>query len=356
MSPIPADRRGPGSRLPPTPAAHSGTRAAPARWGATSPRPNMATQGTAEAGREAANREPQTPAAALGRPRRGGAEQHRPLPRGQPPLLRLPEASPSPRGSDGPVPPPLSLRASLPPPSRRRRRLRSRARLAAARGAAGRDHGGRRGPHRHLRRCGRGIQPGTRGRRGRRGPSPPFPSLARLRRRAACRALSAAAAPLTPPLFGRLRRRAFPPPHAARGTGRASGPSPPAGPLGERRPAAACEGRRAGSERGRGAPGRAAALPPSLLSSSSARAAAVPDPAPAAARGRPQRTGPCRMRSGEQLLPGGRGEIQPLFANGGKKPPSRSGFSVDLCGGGGTSAALFLHRWRNYLPFIFIYL
>lgn len=266
MSPIPADRRCPGSRLPPTPAAHSGTgtRAAPARWGATSPRPNMATQGTAEAGREAANREPQTPAAALGRPRRGGAEQHRPLPRGQPPLLRLPEASPSPRGSDGPVPPPLSLRASLPPPSRRRRRLRSRARLAAARGAAGRDHGGRRGPHRHLRRCGRGIQPGTRGRRGRRGPSPPFPSLARLRRRAACRALSAAAAPLTPPLFGRLRRRAFPPPHAARGTGRASGPSPPAGPLGERRPAAACEGRRAGSERGRGAPGRAAALPPSL--------------------------------------------------------------------------------------------
>lgn len=61
------------------------------------------------------------------------------------------------------------------PPSRQRRR--SRARLAAARGAAGRDHGGRRGPHRHLRRRGRGVQPGT----GWRGPAPPplaflFPS------------------------------------------------------------------------------------------------------------------------------------------------------------------------------------
>lgn len=344
MSPIPADRRGPGSRVPPP---HGAQRHRHPRC--SSPL-GLRARGPTWPRRE--------------RQRRGGKQRtvsrkHREQPWGGPGGAEQSDTDPYPAGSrhfcgrrkppppraevTARVPPPLSLRASLPPPSRRRRH-RSRARLAAARGAAGRDHGGRRGPHRHLRRCGRGIQPGTRGRRARRGPSPPFPSLARLRRRAACRALSAAAAPLTPPLFGRLRRRAFPPPHAARGTGRASGPSPPAGPLGERRPALP-RSMRGGGRGARGAAVRRGERLPSLLPF------LLKCPRRSGSGSRPQWTGPSRMRSGEQLLPGGRGEIQPLFANGGKKLPSGSGFSVDLCGGGGTSAALFLQRWRNYLPF-----
>jgi len=178
----------------------------------------------------------------------GHSPEQRPGPRGAQAAFPLPRGGPERAGRAGrppekrrppEVPPPGSeVTPRAPSPSRQRRR--SRARLAAARGAAGRDHGGRRGPHRHLRRCGRGVQPGT----GWRGSAPPplafLSFLARLRRRAACRALRAGpgrAAIVRPP-----RRRAFPPRRRAlRGAGRNG----------------TARGRASGPARGDSGPGRA---------------------------------------------------------------------------------------------------
>lgn len=178
----------------------------------------------------------------------GHSPEQRPGPRGVRAAFPLPRGGPERAGRAGrppekrrppEVPPPGSeVTPRTPSPSRQRRR--SRARLAAARGAAGRDHGGRRGPHRHLRRCGRGVQPGT----GWRGSAPPplafLSFLARLRRRAACRALRAGpgrAAIVRPP-----RRRAFPPRRRAlRGAGRNG----------------TARGRASGPARGDSGPGRA---------------------------------------------------------------------------------------------------
>lgn len=156
-------------------------------------------------------------------------------------------------------------------------------------------------------------------------PSPAF---------AACRALSAAAGPGRAAIVRPAPPRGFPaaaservhllsPSLCGMGTGRreAEPQARPAGATGARlgwgaprRPAAVSEGRLlAGRERGRGAPA-ASAFPPPIPPSASARAGAGTDASPAAGRRRPWRTGPSRMWWGVRLLPGGGGEMLPLFA------------------------------------------